>query len=213
MGTITAQTIINRVTAALLNDAGKVRFLEAHLLGFLNEGQRVIASLAPQSYSAPTSIVCVAGVVQTLPATAHTMLRPRHNVVAGNPGRAITATREEVVNTVDPNWRAATAEATVKHVIYDPTVDRKTFLVYPPATAGATISLILGLIPTDILIGAVILLDDTFEAPLSNYIMARAYEKDAEYSGNAERTSYYMNLMMTQLGLTGQSAAASTVNK
>lgn len=209
MGTITAQAIIDKVSSAMLNDADKERFLQADSLRFLNEGQRVIAHLVPSSYSAPTNIVCVLGAVQTLPVTAHTMLQPRFNVVGGSPGRHITPVAEELLNVADPKWREATPTGTVKHTVYDPTVDRHTFLTYPPVLAGTTISAVLGLIPADILIGAAILLDDVFEAPLANYVAGRAYEKDAEYGGNAERTAYYMGLVMAQLGLGGQSTAAT----
>lgn len=213
MGTILAQTIVNNVTAEILNDIGKVRFLEAHLLDFLNEGGRTIAALMPSIYSAPASITLIGGCVQTIPATAHTLLKPRHNVVGGVPGRAITAVKEELLNTVDPNWRGGVQSATIKHIHYDPLVDQNTFLCYPPAINGSIISCVLGNIPQNLLISDPIWFDDIYESPLKNFVLARAFEKDAEYAGNPERTSYYMGLMNAQLGIQGQNASATPVSK
>jgi len=213
MGTITAQTLINRVTAAILNDSGKVRFLEAHLLAFLNEAQRFIASLQPEAYSAPRNLTLAAGAVQAVPADVNLIMKPRHNVVAGAPGRAITGVTEELLNTVDPNWRSGTQTATVKHIVFDPTIDKTTFLVYPPAVNGTVVSLVTNNTPADILIGATILLDDSYEAPIANYMLSRAYQKDGEYAGDPVRESSYMNMVKEQLGVKAQSDAANGVRK
>jgi hypothetical protein len=207
--TIAAQTLVDVTATHLLNDTGKVRFRQAGLLAFLNEGQRAIASLVPSAYSATTIMVLVAGSVQALPANANLMLRPRYNVTnTTTPGSAVTPVKEEVLNATNPNWRTMTPVASVKHVMYNADTPAQ-FHVYPPATAGTRLAADLALIPADILIGDNILLDDTFEAPLRNYMLARCYEKDAEYAGNPERVAYYMGLMRDGLGLKGASEDAA----
>jgi hypothetical protein len=213
VGTIVAQAIINRAATAILNDPNKVRFKQADQLAFLCEGQRLIASVRPDAYSADTTITLAAGVKQALPATAHVMLRPRYNLAGGTtPSRMITAVSLESLDYIDPAWRAGVQKDTVKHVVYDPQ-NPASFDVYPPVVNGTKIVALLGLVPADIVIGATILLDDTFEAPLFNYVMARNYEKDAEYAGNPARVQAYYALMQSQLGMQAQSFAASNAEE
>lgn len=206
MGTILASVLIGRVSAALLNDSNKVRFTEPHLLAFLNEGQRVIAAIDTSAYTALQNIVLAAGTKQAVPATARALVRPLRNMGANGTtiGNAITMVTDRVLDVLLPNWHTGAQSADIKHVIYD--VRRKeTFWTYPPAIAGTQIEVELSLFPTDIAANQAILLDDSFEAPLMNYMLARSYEKDAEYAGAPALVAQYYERMATQLGL---SAAA-----
>jgi hypothetical protein len=76
--------------------------------------------------------------------------------------------------------------------------DPKVFYVYPPAAStGASVELVYSAYPTDITEpadGAVysavsgnISLPDIYGNVLADYILYRAYTKDSEYAGNAQR--------------------------
>ncbi len=201
MGTIVAQTIINRAAGALLADTNKVRFIESQLLEFLNEACRVIASINPSAYSAFQTITLVAGTKQSLPAGAHLLVRPRRNMGVGapTPGLTITVVDGLLLDVLRPGWHTETPVNVIKHVIYDDK-QQTTFWVYPPANASVQIECLLALVPADILIGATILLDDVYEAVIMNYILARAYEKDTEYAGNEAKATFYYGLVAQQLG-------------
>jgi hypothetical protein len=81
--------------------------------------------------------------------------------------------------------------------MYDPR-DPKVFYVYPPAaSSGASVEVVYSAYPSDITEpadGAVytavtgnISLPDIYANLLTDYILYRAYTKDAEYAGNAAR--------------------------
>jgi hypothetical protein len=199
MGTIVAQAVIDKVAGAILNDRNKVRFLQADLLASLNEGQRVICAIDPSAYSGYVTITCVAGAQQTVPSNVHILLGTGYNVVSGNPGRIFDIVKRETIDIPSPNWRAGTKKAEVRHIIADDETP-SVFHVYPPVLNGTQIVVKAALIPADIAAGTAITVEDTHEAALMNYMLFRAYSKNAEFAGNAERASAYYQAFMAMVG-------------
>lgn len=211
MGTITAQTIIDKVSGALLADTNKVRFTQAHLLGHLNEAIRLLCAINPATLSAYMNAVLVAGTKQALPAGTHLLMQPRRNMGAGGatPGATITSVSMEVLDVLKPGWHTEAQAAVIKHVMYD---DERpgTFWTYPPAVAGTQIECLFAQVHADIAAGTAIPVDDVYEAPIMNYMLARTFEKDAEYAGNMARAESYYGLMAQQLGVKAQALRANS---
>ena len=203
MPVITAQIIVDKAEETLLDETN-VRWDEAELLGYLNDGQRHIASLKPDSYMKNASVIMAASETKnTVPADAAGINRPIRNMGAdGNTlGKAITWADMEQMDKSNPNWHTDTASAVIKHFLPDPN-DPKVFYVYPPQPAAsmgyAEISYFA--IPANVIISAVILLDDLYQDPLYFYVLSRAHSKDIPEASATKAGGYY-SLMMQAIGL------------
>lgn len=151
-----------------------------------------------------------------------------HRVVrnAGNtgtkPGRAISITDFDTLDITDPNWHASQG-AEVLQYVYDPR-NPKLFYTYPgvPSTGAlwveiayqAAVKRIVPTSPTQFIAtgndDTVLTVDDKFVPDVHNYIMARAYLKDAEAGGNAQLAAAYAQLFAGSIN--AQVAAMTGVN-
>lgn len=210
MSTITAQTIIDRVQV-ILQDTTAVRWPEAELLNWLNDGQREITALRADAFSKITNVTCVTGTKQTIPTSdGLRLLDVLRNMGSGGstPGGAIRKVPRQILDGQTPNWHASTPSATIKHYVFDERAP-KTFYVYPPATAGTQLEILYAATPTDVALGDVISLDDIYMTPLIDYVLYRAYLKDTEYAGNAQRAVAARQAFENTLGLKAQADAAN----
>jgi ribosomal protein S13 len=120
------------------------------------------------------------------------------------PGRSVRIVDREVLDTQDPYWHTNTASAEIKHFIYDnriPTV----FYVFPPSTAGAKLEVVYSVAPTDVTAaGNTLSISDIYQDVVLNYVLYRAYSKDAEYASNAALAGGYLNVVNAMLGMKTQ---------
>jgi hypothetical protein len=119
--------------------------------------------------------------------------------------RSIRVVTEDSLNTTEPSWHdpTVTGDAThgteVKHYIFDSEDPRK-FYVYPGVAGSAYVEVVYSKNPTSI--GAatdVIQVDDIFANALINFVLYRAYLKDAEYAGNQQRAGSHYQLFTQSL--------------
>lgn len=210
MPTITAQTIISRAQT-LLQDTTSIRWSSAELLGWLNDGQREIVTLRPSAFSKIANVTCVAGTKQTIPTADGTLLLDvlRNMGTSGSaPGDAVRKVPRQIMDSQTPGWHSATPSTTIKHYVFDERAP-KTFWVYPPASAGTQVEVLYAATPTDVpSTSSVITLDDTYMSPLIDYLLYRAYSKDTEYAGNAERAKAARAAFENTLGLKAQADTA-----
>lgn len=192
MATINVSALLSRA-ATILQDATNIRWPQTELLDWLNDAQREIALLKPNAFTKNQSFTLVAGTKQTLPADGISLIDvPRNLGADGNtPGNAIRLVVREILDSQIPDWHASTrAAAVVKHYVYSP-LDPKTFYVYPPSNATSKVELVYVAAPTDAAIGGTITLDDIYATPILDYMLFRAYTKDAEFASNPEVAKVY----------------------
>lgn len=211
MSTITAQAIIDKAQI-ILQDTTAVRWSESELLGWLNDGQREIVALRPDAYSKIANVTCVAGTKQSIPTSdGLRLLDVIRNMGAGGstPGLAIRKVPRQIMDGQTPDWHSSGSSATIKHYVFDERAP-KTFYVYPPATVGTQLEILYAAAPADVsAIGNTITLDDIYMTPLMDYILYRAYSKDTEYAGNANRAAAARQSFENTLGLKAQADAAN----
>jgi hypothetical protein len=211
---IPALSVIQRAST-LLQDTTNIRWPQAELLDWLNDGQREIVLFKPNAYSRNVVVPLVAGTKQALPADALALTEVVRNMGANGttPGGAIRVVNREILDAQVPNWHAATPNAAAKHYIYNP-LDPKVFYVYPPqpATGQGRVEIIYPAVPGNITLADNILLDDIYLTVLVNYIMHRAYSKDTEYAANATLASAYYQAFTAMLGSKTASEAATNPN-
>ena len=208
MATITATNIVSRA-AIVLQDTTGVRWPQTEeLLLWLNDGQREIVLRKPDAYAQNAVVALVAGTKQTIPATGIQLLDVIRNMGTGGatPGRAITRIDREILDEQRPSWHSETASAETKHYMFDPR-DPKHFYVYPPqhATPGR-VEMVYAASPTDVAaLGNTITLDDIYSGVLLDYILYRAYSKDADLTPTApQRAVSHYNAFMASLGAKSQ---------
>lgn len=211
MPTITAKTITSRASV-LLQDTTNIRWPEAELLQWLNDGQREIVLYKPSAFSKTAVMQLVPGTKQNLPADGTTLIGITRNMgtTGTAPGNVIRMTTREVLDSQIPNWHTTAANATALHYTYS-LAEPKTFYVYPPqpATGMNQVEVVYAGAPTDVGINDVIRLDDLYMTALINYVMYRAYSKDAEFAANVQLAAAYYQAFVGLV--TGKAAGETSV--
>lgn len=207
MATIQVNNVINRA-GTLIQDATNVRWPTAELLDWLNDGQREVVLHHPEASVKNTSVSLATGASkQSLPADGILLVDVIRNMGAAGAtaGRAVRMTSREVLDAQKPTWHSdANALGYIQHFVYDPR-DPKNFYVYPPAPATAWyLEIIYSAAPTDCVAGGVIQIDDIYSNALLDYVLYRAYSKDAEYAANAQLAIAHYQAFAGALGIKTQ---------
>lgn len=216
--TILAQSVIRRAVETL-QDNTSIRWPVGELVRYLNDGQREVIMHRPDARVKSASVTLSPGTKQVLVTGAGAggvgaSINPAKliEVVNNNSAskRPVRLVNREILDAQMPGWHALTGVVEVLHFMFDPR-DPLTFYVYPPAAAsGASVNVLFGAYPTDLteptsgdytaVTGNVDLLDIHTNA-LLDYILYRAYSKDSEYAGNAQRASNCYTAFMNALGV------------
>jgi hypothetical protein len=205
---IAAQSIIRRVVETL-QDNTSVRWPVSELVRYLNDGQREIVMYRPDAMVTNASVDLVAGSKQSLPANGTKLIEVVRNSTGGQ--RSVRMVNREILDAQSPNWHNIAGAAEVLHFMYDPR-DPKVFYVYPPAAAeGAALDIVYAALPTDITEPAAgatftavtgnVSVPDIYGNVLQDYILYRAYTKDSEYAGNAQRAQAHYAGFANALGV------------
>lgn len=181
MGTIVSGDLLNRCLI-VLNDDG-TRFPKSpELLGWLNDGQREIASLKPSASTTTQVIKLQAGAAQSLPEGALELTRVLNYMGTDGttPGGVIGFVDQTDLDDLQPGWQSATATDEP----YEYTVNKdnpKTFFVNPPNTGNGYLKIITAQIPADVAdTNKVINLGDEYGNALESYVLFKAFSKNAK---------------------------------
>jgi hypothetical protein len=214
MATITVSSLLGKV-GILLQDTTNVRWTQNELLGWFNDGQRELVALKPNAYVKLDAVQLAAGTRQSLPSDGFELVDVVRNMGAdgATPGRAIRQVSREILDAQNPDWHSATADAAVKHFTYS-ILNPKTFYVYPPQpTSGRGYAeVVYFATPSDVTVNATVTLDDIYVTALQNYVLYRAYLKDAEYGGNAALSAAYYGQFTAILGAKTAAEAGTNPN-
>lgn len=219
MATITVTELISRVEI-VLQDAG-VRWPRLELQKWLNEGYNVILLARPDANALTGVFTCVAGtrqVVTTQFPNALRLLDVVRNMATTSTRRVVRLVNRTILDDQRPSWHTETPTVNIQHWMFDPR-QPKEFFVYPPASAQAQIEVVYtapvgahSLTEEQLLdsgTAEVILLDDVYAAPLVDWILYRAYSKDAEYGENLNRAAGHLQAFQSALGIKSASDTAA----
>lgn len=219
--TISAQSIVHRATD-LLQDQTSVRWPANELVRWLNDAQRAIVKIRPDSMNTTATMTLSAGTRQSLSsATANAagnaaltpapskLIEITRNMASASTKRAVRLVPRQILDAQTPGWHALTGVIDILHYMFDPR-DPKTFYVYPPALVTSQLEVMYAAYPTDIVepadgalytaVSGNVSLPDIYADDLLNLVMARAYMKELEGAGNSERAAGYMALVKASLG-------------
>lgn len=212
MATTKVVDILDRATI-ILQDNTNVRFPNAELLKFFNDAQKEVVLHRPDANMVNTTMDLADGSKQTLPAVALRLVE----VVRNENGRAVTLVERRILDETLPNWHNTTAGTNkIEHYVYDP-ADPKNFYVYPKGVSGThTLEIVYSSAPAELSISnfdtdtTTISLDDIYANCLLDYVLYRAYQKDSEYAGNAQRSMMHYQSFANALGVKTQADMATT---
>lgn len=198
MGTVLVKELLERV-AIILQDETNRRWPLAELLRWLVAGEREVVLHKPDAFTTNESVRLSPGTRQEIPAGGNTFIRIVRNMGADGltPGRAVTPIEMSVLDIQTPDWHTEPPEAPVEHYMVDER-DPKRFYVTPPQPDPAEqVELVYAAAPPDIKVQnwdtttATINLNDIYSNALFDYILYRAYSKNAESADPNRAFAYY----------------------
>lgn len=204
---ITAQNILDRASV-LLNDVGGVQWPQTELLQWLNDGRRDASVYRPDIYAENASHALVAGAMQPIPSDGIRLI----DISINTNGAAVTPADKILLDQQNPSWPSGTPSATIRHWMFDAR-NPLIFWVWPPATTSASLELIYQQVVTDYAATDTLTnYESLYENSFINYVMFRAFSKDAEVPANAERASAYYELFKSELESGAQVTMTLTSN-
>lgn len=215
------------------------RWTSRELVSWLNDGQRAIAKYVPTSCSRVDSIKLAAGTKQSIDYVLSANIKPGDGSAATNvkgnalqsvlrnmgpdgqtPGKAVRIADRETMDANDPYWHQSTGSE-VSVYVYDPR-NPKVFYVSPGVKSSANLWAEISWLtdPAEIDVAGSyawdgnsttkISIDDKFADDLTNYVLARAYLKDAEAAANAASAAAAASMFTSSIN--AQAAAITGVN-
>lgn len=205
----TAGNLIDQA-AKVLQDETNIRWQRPELLDWLNAGQREVTMYKPDASSVVGTISLVAGSLQTIPTGGLKVLDVTRNMGPGGttPGRAIRLTKREILDAGNPNWHSSAQKSEILHFMTDPRTPTR-FYVYPPASP-TSVEAVYSITPTPCTgEQSQLSINEIYANTLLNYILFRAYSKDADFAENDPKSKAYYQLFATQVGISATADKAT----
>jgi len=220
LATIKVREVIKRVEDVLQDS--NVRWPRIELQNWLNESYLQIVQLRPDSNAKTGTFTCVAGTRQTITtgfASALRIIDIVRNLASASDKKVVRLINRSVLDDQRPAWHTDTATVNIQNYTFD-VRQPKSFFVYPPATTAAQLEVVYADLPTAHALSAanldpassssdVILIDDTYVTAIIDWILYRAFSKDAEFAANAARAGAHYQTFMSSIGTKTQSDVAS----
>ncbi len=201
---VTVADIVVTGCATLL-DASARAWPVAERIGYLNEALRTTIFVKPDAYPVRGAIPMVAGIVQVLPADGVGTIDITHNLTGRK--RAITVVDLALLQESNRFWPAATQQAEVEHFAVDPR-DPRRFMCFPPNDGTGSVYGVYGGTPAALTATTDALpVPDSYQAPLTAYVLSRCYEKNSKRQ-DLTKSSMYRQQWGQALGLKSQAQIA-----
>ncbi|KAB2922689.1 MAG: hypothetical protein F9K30_11995 [Dechloromonas sp.] len=205
----TVQDLFERASA-VLNDTGAVRWPFPERLGWVNDGAIRICNAKPNANVQMMTVDLAPGSEQAIPAGTTTLVRAIASLVPAR--RAVTPVSRQLLDGYMPGWHDPAinpASSVVDHVLYDP-ADPDAFHVCPPNDGTGKIRAEFAVTPVPIAApvnpdqiasySMAIPLGDEFMGPLLDYLLYRAYQKDAAEPGAAALSAAHFQAFQIAIG-------------
>jgi hypothetical protein len=183
---ITAATILDRAAELLLDTAHRT-WPEDELLSLLNEALSATALVKHDFYTVQDFVTLAAGVLQTIPDDGVALLDIVRNETDG---RVITQVDKSLLEEANRFWPAATQQAEVEHYTADPRNPLR-FQVFPPNDGTGSVEMLYGATPPQVMYAAEeIPVPASYQAPLLDFVLARAYLKNSKRQDLAKAANF-----------------------
>lgn len=208
-----------RMARDALQDDGAVRWSLDDLIDYLNAAQYALVSVRPDAKSTIAAVQLASGTRQAIPSGGIRLLNVTRNMGADGvtPGKVVTLAQRNSFDLNRPGWHTDTAKTAIRHFFFD-NRHPKDFYVWPPvhATIAVYVEMMYSVEPAMMPLSTdapaydayedVIDVSGIFVNPLLEFMLYRAYQKDAE-TANAMLASQHLQLFYSQLGIDSAKAA------
>lgn len=220
MPVTTVGTIIRNAKLILqeTSEAG-TRWTNEELIGWLNESYQAITVVKPDASSINADLQLVAGTKQTIPDAGLRLLEVVRNTSEQSNGMGILVATRRSIDQTRRNWHRDSSSYSIEQYMFDD-LDPTHFYVYPPARTGAKVEIIYSSVPEPhsktgglaAIEDDVIRLPDAYAPSMTDYVLYRAYSKDAGHAANLNRASMHLNAFNNALGLKAQTDISNSPN-
>lgn len=215
MPTTRIVSVLNQAQIQIQDKTG-TRWPPSELLSWYNMALQAIVTERPDANVKNTTFSTVIGTKQSLPADGLRLIDiPRNEGGQKKPIRVI----DRMILDDNYAWHNQATPATeVLHYVYDDR-DPKTFYLYPAPAAAVQINLVYSTAPVAATIAnfdtdvQVIGVDDNYVPAILDYILYRAYQKDASYAGNENRAASAYGAFRNSLGIKTNADQAMSPNR
>lgn len=222
-----ASELFDRATRIMLDETS-VRWPLPEMCLWLNDAQREVVLQKPNALSKTVVMALEQGTYQVLPGDYLKLLRVVRNISGETPyrqgGRSVRIVSREILDTQSPEWHNAAytpQKREVKHVCFDEQ-DQRSFYVYPGNDGTGSVELVVSIQPKPVqALGdeneldsyrVPLELDDIYTSALLDFMLYRAYSKDAQFAGSAERAVLHYQQFANSLGMKVQLDVQLTPN-
>ena len=224
-----ASEIMTRASRILL-DEDYTRWTMTELADWLTDALREVALYVPTATSRNIVINLVEGTFQRLPADCQQVLRVVRNVDMAGDNRVgkgvVTIVDRRALDAENPNWhdvQYVRFKPYARHFVFDET-DPLTFYVWPGNDGTGHVEAVVSVIPTAVKADAgkdpesldsySMTLDvlDVYANLILDYTLYRAYCKDAQNAGAANRAALYYQQFTNALGIKSNAAMVNSPN-
>ena len=197
MSRVTVAELIKRAKTTA-QDIDFVQWLESEWLDWYNECLLTLVTVAPNAVAVNRTLTLVQGSRQTIPETAARLVDVVRNTTSG---RAIRNIDRKTLDEQFSTWHKDLADEAYFYV-YDAGVPT-TFYVYPALkTAGVQIDVVLAEKPVAATqTSDVIAVSDWYAPAIVDYLLYRAYLKNADYTNDLGRSDNFYNKFLSKLGV------------
>ena len=220
--------IVRRVER-ILNDDAAVRWTRAELQDWLNDAYKEIVLLRPDANSNTAEVILAVGTRQKMGdassiniPSAIRILDVIRNTAATSNKKGVMLISRKILDEQYPLWHSATGSVNVTHWVFDQRAPKE-FFVFPPSDGSAEVEILYSSVPTPHALAeadlnpsgantTTILLDDIYANAITDYILYRAYSKDAEYAANSQRAANHQAAFTGSIGAKTSTDAAVTEN-
>ena len=185
-------------------DKTSVRWPKSEWLTWYNDAILFVVNHRPDKATKTINFNCdITNSKQTLPNDALGLFTVLRNVASGKPVRQLDRNQ---LDDQYSDWHLHTDD-NVDHYIFDQR-DPKVFYIYPrPTTANHVLEIMYPYAPAAVIISnfetdtQTIGVDDSFLNPILDFMLYRAYSKDADYAANGQRSMNHLTAAETSLGI------------
>jgi len=197
------QEVSNRV-GYILTDTTAVRWTLPERELWINDGIRELLTLVPSAYVKHATLQLVEGELQALPSDCRALLEVRFSQQPMSDSRlCVRKVSREMLSIARSLWINRQGRGEVREYSYDAS-DPLRFYVFPaqPDEPGL-VEIVYQAVAPWVSLAAEFPLRDDYAMAVVNYVLHRAYSKDAEFAGNAQIAVSYYQAFKTALSGAG----------
>ncbi len=205
----------------ILQDDTSVRWSAAELTQWLNDGQTAMQALRPDTTEVIASVALSPGSLQSLydytnalPQPPVKLMKVSRNMALEGRRRAVRLVSRDIMDVVKPDWQSVPPATDCVNYMTDVNLPAA-FWVYPPAPVPSAqvpammVEIHYSAMPVKLDLPAAgatwqdikgdLSVRDRFAMVLVDYVLYRAYLKDAEFGGNGSRSKTHFDLFQSAL--------------